>query len=169
MTNFPVEVRILGAGGDAETGALVATAADEEGAGTDPLAAPPQLRPGMSGTVDVFTRTVPNAVVVPIQAVTIRDFNALRREAAEEDDGEAEAPPPGEEDLRRVVFVVVDGQAVMREVQTGIQDDTHIEIISGLSAGDVVVSGPFRLLRTELDEGDAVEPRDPGAAPLDEE
>ena len=52
-----------------------------------------------------------------------------------------------------IVFVVEDGKAVMREVQTGIQDATHIEVVSGLSGGETVVSGPFRLLRTELADG----------------
>ena len=174
VTNFPVEIRILGAGGDATTGALVAATAEEPGPAPS---APPQLRPGMSGTVDVFTRTVEGAVVVPIQAVTIRDYNALRREerraragdGADADEAADEAPIPDEEDLRRVVFVIEDGKAVMREVQTGIQDDTHIAVTSGLGAGEVVVSGPFRLLRTELEDGDAVRPRDPDAEPLEEE
>ncbi|MDX1418881.1 MAG: efflux RND transporter periplasmic adaptor subunit [Rubricoccaceae bacterium] len=169
VTNFPVEIRILGADGDAGTGALVASAADEGG----PTAAPPRLRPGMSGTVDVYTQTIRGAVVVPIQAVTIRDFNALareaRREARERGEEVDETPIPDEEDLRRVVFAVEDGEVVMREVETGIQDDTHIEITSGLAGGETVVSGPFRLLRTELDDGDPVQPRDPDAEPLDDE
>src|SRR5690606_34011676 len=170
VTNFPVEIRVLGAGGDSTTAALVATSAEEGAVATG---APPRLRPGMSGTVDVFTRTVEGAVVVPIQAVTVRDFNALAREArrAARARGEDvdETPIPDAEDLRRVVFVVEGGKAVMREVQTGIQDDTHIEIVSGLSGGETVVSGPFRLLRTELEDGDPVRPRDPDAEPLSEE
>jgi HlyD family secretion protein len=170
VTNFPIEVRVLGAGGDSTTAALVATDAEEPLGAT---AAPPRLRPGMSGTVDVFTRTVGQAVVVPIQAVTIRDFNALAREArrAARARGEEvdETPIPDEEDLRRVVFVVEDGRAVMREVQTGIQDDTHIQVVSGLAGGETVVAGPFRLLRTELEDGDPVRPRDPDAEPLEAE
>jgi HlyD family secretion protein len=171
VTNFPVEIRIVGAGGDSTTAALVATAAEESR--TAQTSAPPQLRPGMSGTVDVFTRTVRGAVAVPIQAVTVRDFNAIRREerceAREQGETVDETPIPEEEDLRSVVFVVEGGRAVMREVRTGIQDDTHIEIVSGLSPGAAVVSGPFRLLRTELDDGDPVRPRDPDAEPLEEE
>lgn len=170
VTNFPIEVRILGVGGDSTTAALVATTAEESPGASS---APPRLRPGMSGTVDVFTRTVQSAVVVPIQAVTIRDFNALRREerrqAREEDESVDEAPIPDEEDLRRVVFVVEDGKAVMREVETGIQDDTHIEVVSGLSGGETVVAGPFRLLRTDLEDGAPVRPRDPDAEPLGED
>ncbi len=58
------------------------------------------------------------------------------------------------------MFVVADGMAEMREVQTGIADDTHIQIRQGLTGGETVVTGPFRLLRTELDDGAAVRVED---------
>ena len=154
VTNFPVVVRLAAAG---ETAAQTRQASAES---PTPRAPGVVLRPGMSGTVDIYTRSVPNAVVVPIQAVTVRDFNEIERErrrkaeAAGED--VPETPVPDEEDLRRVVFVVVEGKAVMREVQTGISDDTHIEIREGLQGGETVVTGPFRLLRTEIEDGDAV-------------
>ena len=155
VTNFPVVVRLAAAADD------LRVAADEGG----PVRGP-TLRPGMSGTVDIYTRSVENAVVVPIQAVTVRDVNELERERRREarDRGDDDAPDPDDvpegEDLRRVVFVVEGGKAVMREVRTGISDDTHIEIREGLRGGDVVVTGPFRLLRTEIEDGDAVRTAD---------
>ena len=159
VTNFPVEIRLAAVGQDA---AETARTAPEEG--TPPRAPGPVLRPGMSGTVDIFTRTVPEAVVVPIQAVTVRDVNALAREARREAEARGETPPdediPDEEDLRRVVFVLVDGKAVMREVTTGITDDTHIEIRSGLRGTEQVITGPFSLLRTEIKDGDRVHESD---------
>ena len=146
-TNFPVVVRL----------AADAGAAAGERAGLT-------LRPGMSGTVDIFTRTVRDAVVVPIQAVAARDFNELERERRREAEaaGEAvpEAPVPDGEDLRRVVFVLEDGRAVLREVETGVSDDTHIQIVSGLRGGETVITGPFRVLRTELADGDPVRESD---------
>ncbi|MEM9998965.1 MAG: efflux RND transporter periplasmic adaptor subunit [Bacteroidota bacterium] len=161
ITNFPVEVRIV----SDEDSPLVASQPGEI-----PTAPTAQLRPGMSGTVDVFTETVPNAIVVPIQAVTVRDFNNLERADEEggddgnesEDGAEGEATPVNtfevvEEDLRRIVFVVRDGKAEIAEVVTGIADDTYIEIRSGLQAGDQVITGPFRALRTELKPGQTVE------------
>ncbi len=161
VTNFPVEVKILAASDVDEGATQAAVLADEERPAPE---RGPVLRPGMSGTVDIYTRTVPNAVVVPIQAVTVRDFNEIRRRQAREQGGEdadsLAAAVPEEEDLRRVVFVVEEGKAVMREVETGIQDETHIEIIRGVGAGDTVVTGPFRLLRTELNDGDVVRTRD---------
>ena len=95
--------------------------APEEGV---PAAPGPTLRPGMSGTVDIYTRSVPEAVVVPIQAVTARDFNEVERERRRRAEALGEDVPdtdiPEGEDVRRVVFVVVDGKAEMREVTTGI-------------------------------------------------
>ncbi|MDT0630137.1 efflux RND transporter periplasmic adaptor subunit [Rubrivirga sp. S365] len=161
-TNFPVVVR------------LAAVGADAGGAGINerPRAPGPALRPGMSGTVDIYTRTVPNAVVVPIQAVTVRDFNEVERERRRQAEaaGEAipDAPVPDGEDLRRVVFVVEDGTAVLREVETGISDDTHIEVRSGLTGGETVISGPFRLLRTEISDADAVRESDGAVVEEDE-
>jgi len=169
VTNFPVEIRILGstiseeAGNDTTSNAttVAAVAAEETSA---PIGMVPTLRPGMSGTVDIYTRTIPNAIVVPLQAVTVRDFNAIRRKeqrrARRERDDDEEATEeeaiPDEEDLRRVVFILEEGEAVMREVETGIQDATHIEVRSGLTGGETVITGPFRVLRTELEDGDAV-------------
>ena len=159
VTNFPVKIQILGT-----AGAPVRTAADTtaEAAPVDEgvvLRGGRVLRPGMSGTVDIFTETVANAVVVPIQAVTVRDFNQLPSDDGEAGDEESEAATPTgprPEDLRRVVFVLRDGKAEMVEVQTGISDDTHIEVLSGLAGGETVITGPFRLLRTELEPGAAV-------------
>ena len=151
VTNFPVEVRIEGPGDSVTESLRVSTR--ERGA-----APTLRLRPGMSGTVDVFTRQAAKAVVVPIQAVAVRDVNEIQRETLRRDGApraQIEAVPD-EEDLRRVVFVVEDGKALMREVTTGLADDTHIEIKSGLAGGERVVTGPFALLRTELDDGDAV-------------
>ncbi|MAQ95091.1 MAG: efflux transporter periplasmic adaptor subunit [Rhodothermaceae bacterium] len=157
VTNFPVVVRLAAAGADVTD----AERAPEEGV---PAAPGPTLRPGMSGTVDIYTRSVPEAVVVPIQAVTARDFNEVERERRRRAEALGEAVPdtdiPEGEDIRRVVFVMVDGKAEMREVTTGITDDTHIEIREGLTGGETVITGPFRLLRTELAEGDAVQTDD---------
>lgn len=152
VTNFPVTVRITD---DRREPTLTAGPA-EEGAGETV-----RLRPGMSGTVDIFTRTVRNAVAVPIQAVTVRDFNEVAREErraarARGEDVDSTAISD-EEDLRRVVFVMTDeGTADMREVETGIADETHIVILSGLEGGEQVITGPFRMLRSVLMPGDAV-------------
>jgi HlyD family secretion protein len=150
VTNFPVKIRIVdphnqqvqaGQMGQVVTAEVPATESEV-----------PYFRPGMSGTVDVYTMTIEDAIVVPIQAVTVRDINLLKREAKEKEERESrrrrrgqdeEAAPDTtnediedlDEDLKRVVFTVDDGKARLVEVETGISDDTHIQIRSGLDGG----------------------------------
>lgn len=96
------------------------------------------FRPGMSAQVEIFTDRVDDVFSVPIQAVTVR-----RPKGAPEDADPVE-----------VVFVLKDLQTVeMREVKTGISDDTYIAILEGLQAGDRVVSGPYKLLSKDLKDG----------------
>lgn len=140
VTNFLVKVRVLGVGQPRPAAGVGLAVAQPEVVipGGDV-----QLRPGMSGTVDVYTQTIPNALAIPIGAVTARDFDQVSADTTD-------APETGIEDLRKVVFVVEGGQAQMREVTTGIADATHIHIRSGLSDTARVVVGPFSALSREL-------------------
>jgi HlyD family secretion protein len=119
----------------------------------------PNFKPGMSGTVDIKTRTVTNVVAVPIQAVTVRDFARDKKENDEtdSDDSQQNSQTIGSrEDFRRVIFVNEDGIARRVEVETGISDNSFIEVIHGLDAGQEVVTGSYRILSRELKDGDAI-------------
>lgn len=124
----------------------------------------PNFRPGMSATVDVETQTASNVVSVPIQAVTVRDFAKDESNEDEEADSAdivlASSQDSDlmikEEDIRKVVFIVEEGKAVRREVETGISDNSHIQILSGLEAGEEVVIGSYRTLSNLLNDGDLV-------------
>lgn len=122
----------------------------------------PSFKPGMSATVDVQTQTALNVVAVPIQAVTVRDFADDKSTASKVDSAETDTADVDEdmiipkEDLRKVVFVVEDGVAHRKEVETGISDNTHIQILSGISAGEEIVVGSYRILSKELSDGDKV-------------
>lgn len=113
--------------------------------------------PGMSAQASVFTDTRDNAVVVPIQAVTVRPDKDLKGDAPK---GETELKPrPGKarrDPMQKCVFVIVDGVAKIRKVETGLASDTEIEIISGLNAGEKVVEGPYRVLSRDLADGKSV-------------
>lgn len=106
------------------------------------------LRPGMSVRAEIETRPPANAVVVPIQAVVERP--PLRREGEP-----VKTASGGPDEEVKAVFVVENGKARQRAVQTGISDETRVEILSGLRAGERVVTGPYRSLR-DLADGDAV-------------
>jgi HlyD family secretion protein len=126
-----------------------------------------RLRPGMSARAEIETAVHDDVPVVPIQSVVERapeegdaedgaaagDVEGEGAEAAVEDDDEAEV---------KVVYLVVDGRAERRRVETGIADETHVEITSGLDGGETVVTGPYRTLR-DLEDGDAVTVDEPGS------
>ena len=182
VTSFPVKVRItdphnvdFGAAEDDEPGLQ----AREVPLTTNGIA---QFRPGMSATVDIFTETVTDVVAIPIQAVTVRDFNKISldeesdstvadtgTQQIEEDDqavaadsGAEELVVAQEEDIRKVVFIVESGKAQIVEVVTGISDDSFVEIRSGLEGGESVVIGPFQAVSRSLEPGDEVDAREEG-------
>ena len=107
-----------------------------------------RLRPGMTSQVSIITRSEPNAVTVPIQAVVER---VPPVPGAKKTDTVDENAPK-----KKYVFVVKDGVAHMTEVATGISDTTRVAITSGLKAGDDIVTGPFRILKS-LKDGANVE------------
>ncbi len=118
-----------------------------------------ELRPGMSCDADIQTETKHNAVSVPIQSVTARVDKPKTEESKEGDDEGSEASQARtakSNKPKEVVFLVADGKAKMIEVKTGISDDTYIEIISGLKGGEEVVSGPYRAISKELEDGSKV-------------
>lgn len=103
------------------------------------------LRPSMSLRAQIQTRPAASTLVVPIQAVVQRE--APKGKKAEQNDAN--------DDEISVVFVIQDGKAHQRPVRSGISDETHVEILEGLKAGDQVVTGPYRALR-DLKDGEAV-------------
>ncbi len=134
------------------------------------------LRPGMSANADVETQTVPNVVTVPIQSVTVRsregartleEVSTDREKKSQEAKGEGavaavnvqqqrQAEKADRDNLQRVVFVKSGDVVKMVRVETGIQDTSHIEIKSGLKAGDEVVSGSFGVITRTLKDGSKV-------------
>ena len=117
----------------------------------------PNFKPGMSATVDIKTNTVTNVVSVPIQAVTVRDFAQDESASDTTATDEPEVNENGEEeDFRKVVFINDDGTARRMQVETGISDNAYIQIMSGIEAGDEVVTGSYRILSRELEDGDPI-------------
>jgi HlyD family secretion protein len=120
------------------------------------------FRPGMSATVEIQTETAPNILTVPIQAVTTRADTTGRlksyRERREDNKGKEEEEINKEkEDIQEYVFVYQDGIAKLKKVETGIQDNTYIEIISGIKKGDEVIVSPYRAVSKGLKNNDEVE------------
>lgn len=120
----------------------------------------PRFRPGMTAMATVQTDRKNNVLAVPIQSVTTREEKPEEGEEKEEENSavtnrtleraQRDAPP------EPIVFVR-DGNVVRaRKVETGIRDDQYIEITGGLKAGDVVVSGSYKAITKDLEDGSDV-------------
>ncbi|TSD62153.1 efflux RND transporter periplasmic adaptor subunit [Inquilinus sp. KBS0705] len=111
------------------------------------------FRPGLTATVDIQTSHV-KALSVPIQSVTTRD----QKKPAGADNGKTDdkkttiAAP-----AKQYVFVLQGNKVKQVEVTTGIQDDTYIQVLSGLKGGEDVVSAPFAAISKTLNDGMIVE------------
>jgi HlyD family secretion protein len=117
---------------------------------------PDNLRPGLSTTAKVKTAERKDVVGIPIQALAVRsrkDLEEAAKNAKKDGNVTLAAPPPPaagdpKKDEVQGVFVVNGKKAVFRPVETGISGVTDIEITKGLQAGDEIVVGSYKALRT---------------------
>ncbi|MGL2994360.1 efflux RND transporter periplasmic adaptor subunit [Flavobacterium sp. TSSA_36] len=113
------------------------------------------FRPGMTATVDIITNTKSNILTVPISSVVVKSDTAAVKEIKVEDPNEEKSKPKSDKKFE-CVFVKVGNKAKIRIIKTGIQDDTNIEVLSGLKKGDIVITGPYTTVSKELNSGDKV-------------
>lgn len=146
VTNFKVKVRIL------------------KESYQDLLEGKPEnyspFRPGMTATVDVITKRRESIVGIPISAVVIKDdTTSVKKDILaelEKEDQKKKGTAPKSDKKFECVFVKVGDKAKLRVVKTGIQDDTNIEIISGLKPGEEIIIGPYTTVAKELASNDKV-------------
>jgi HlyD family secretion protein len=132
--------------------------------------------PGMSVTADIQTRYRTNVLSVPIQSVTTRlpstnnaptnspsiaaVTNASTNVCATDCDAGTNSPSQKKPDEPpkpiEVVFVVEGDHVKMVPVKRGISDDNYVEILEGLHEGDQVVSGGYKAINRDLEDGKKV-------------
>jgi HlyD family secretion protein len=129
VTNFDVKILVL-----ADSYQQLVDAGDKN-----------PFRPGMSATVDIRTQSKADVITVPIQSVTTRtDTTKITGTVSDKE-------------IRTIVFIT-DGQyALAKDVKTGIQDNSYIEITSGVSVGDRVISAPFSAISKKLSDSTLIE------------
>lgn len=115
------------------------------------------FRPGMTATVDIITQKRMDAIAVPISAIVIKTDTSSTKKPYEKMAQSSDETEGSEEQKFECVFVNSNGKAKLKVVETGIQDDTNIEIVSGLSEDDEIITGPYNMVSKMLKPGDMVE------------
>jgi len=140
VTNFRVKVRIL------------------EESYKDLIEGKPEhyspFRPGMTATVDIITNKREKTVAVPISAIVVKTDTSSTKKSYEKTINKVEGET---EEKFECVFVTNNGEAKLRVVKTGIQDNSNIEIISGLKENDEIITGPYNVVSKTLNSGDKIE------------
>lgn len=106
------------------------------------------FKPGMSASVEIQTKKVLSKLKIPIQAVTSRKDTKNEKEIIEKG---------LEVKLKEAVFKYSDGQVEQVFVSTGIQDDKYIEITSGLTLEDLIVTAPYNQISKRLKDKSKVD------------
>ncbi len=142
VTNFTVKVRMLP---ESYASLIRQTAGNKS-----------PFRPGLSATVDIQTNQI-SGLAVPIQSVTTREeekkVDPDKPATTDTKDEEKKSDIP----VKEYVFVYANGKVKQVQVTTGIQDDTYIQILSGLKGGEEVVSRPFTAISKTLKDSMVVE------------
>lgn len=145
VTNFKVKVRILKES--------YADLLEGKPANFSPF------RPGMTATVDIITKRKENVLAVPISSVVVKtDTSATAKPVVvnSKDDQNNNQKAPKSDKKFECVFVKDGDKAKLKVIKTGIQDDTNIEVSSGLKKGDIVIVGPYATVTKDLNSGDMV-------------
>lgn len=129
---------------------------------------PASLRPGLSCTAEITTAVREDVVSIPIQALTVREFpvdeqgNIIKKDEKEEEIEEEDQTTRQSVETEEFegVFRIVDGRAQFLPVTTGILGETDIEVLSGIEAGETIVTGSYKTLRT-LSDDDPIKIQDP--------
>jgi HlyD family secretion protein len=132
--------------------------------------APEAVRPGFTCSAEITTGTRSQAIAVPIQAMAVREMvydkagkivrppkdDKKKRSSSPEPTVSAAELEPGQ--TRKEVegaFLMRNGIATFVPVKTGIAGDKYFEVLSGLKAGDQVITGPYNNVRN-IKDGDTV-------------
>jgi HlyD family secretion protein len=118
---------------------------------------PAELRPGLSATASIITATRQRIMTVPIQSLTIREFDndsktASTDKASDKTTDKTTDKAANKKKIEKEgVFVIKNGTAAFQQVKTGITGTTDIEILEGITENDEIVTGPYQVLRTLKD------------------
>jgi HlyD family secretion protein len=98
-----------------------------------------KLKPGMTANITIFTKEVNNALLIPTKAIKYVPDSTLAGKYQMTWVNPEKKPAAADE-----AYVWVQKSAkelVQKKISTGINDNTHVEVLSGLAATDIVITG----------------------------
>jgi HlyD family secretion protein len=108
---------------------------------------PPEgIKPGLSVQADILTGFRGQALVVPLQALVLKEIERKP----------GEAPAPGAKREEEGIYLMDGTKARFQAIKTGLLGELSVEVLEGLKGGETLITGPFKALRT-LKPGEAVE------------
>lgn len=109
------------------------------------------LRPGMSATATITTKTKNNVIAVPLEAIVEKAPTAPSPGPTVA--GSVPTPTPSGEKPKSVkgVYILTGNKVKFAEITTGITGEADIEALTGVKSGDEIVRGPSRVLKTLKD------------------
>ena len=110
------------------------------------------VRPGMSCRAEIFTQTKDETLAVPSESIV---FLKPENSNKNTDDDDREDNDQRNVEEQSFVYIVEDEKAKKVEVELGISNDRYQEVLSGIKAGDKVITGPARTL-SKLKDGSVV-------------
>jgi len=108
-----------------------------------------KLKPGMTANITIYTHEVENALLIPVKAIKFRPDSALskkyeiiRVKRPANDTGTHSRMRTGEQDRSKAyVWVLKDKTLTQKQIKTGLNNNTEVQVLKGLGADDAVVTG----------------------------
>lgn len=109
---------------------------------------PDEIRPGLSCTAKVTTAVRKDALALPIQALTIRTKGDLDTSPNKIVNPEPATVKANAAEIQGVFVIGAGNKAEFRKVETGITGITDIEVVSGITGSDQIITGSYQVIRT---------------------
>jgi HlyD family secretion protein len=114
---------------------------------------PLTIKPGLSAQADIFTGRQNQALVIPIQALVMKEAKPSADAAKGADTGKSKNAPSKDEEG---AFLLEKGKVHFVALKTGLMGELNVQVIEGLKGGETLITGPFKVLRG-LKDGDLVQ------------
>lgn len=136
-----------------------------------------KLKPGMTANITIYTKEVPNVMTIPARALQFQPDSILRKYYHIEEDEPAgngrmqqngkfknmPHPAPGNDSITQAettatVWLKKDSNIVAKKITTGMNDETEVQVLSGLTLNDEIITGYQQIAKKEANKTNGASP-----------